>query len=180
VQVTDFENAAFSVFTVLLARAILAFGDLNLYIPVTKMDINMERAHSRDAVLREKFFFQRKIYADDSSSEVDDSETDKDQVVEMSANEIINGSPSFVGLIPVVEMYLDTVVLSESVRCKIDTYIAFIRGRADGSIMTAAAWIRNFVRNHPAYAFDSVVSPEINYDLVVALDDIANGRRPAP
>ncbi|KAJ2394564.1 glutamate--cysteine ligase [Coemansia sp. RSA 2531] len=186
VQVTDFENAAFSVFTVLLARAILAFGDLNLYIPVTKMDINMERAHSRDAVLREKFFFRRKIYADDSSSssgseaEVEDSDTDKDPVVEMSANEIINGSPGFVGLIAVVEMYLDTVVLSESVRRKIDTYIAFIRGRADGSIMTAAAWIRKFVRSHPAYAFDSVVSSEINYDLVVALDDIANGQRLAP
>ncbi|KAJ2059641.1 glutamate--cysteine ligase [Coemansia sp. S146] len=185
VQITDFENAAFSVFTVLLARAILAFGDLNLYIPVTKMDINMERAHSRDAVLREKFFFRRKIYADDSSSsgseaEGEDSEADKDQVVEMSANEIINGSPGFVGLIAIVEMYLDTVVLSESVRRKLDTYIAFIRGRADGSIMTAAAWIRSFVRSHPAYAFDSVVSSEINYDLVVALDDIANGRRQAP
>ncbi|KAJ2506367.1 glutamate--cysteine ligase, partial [Coemansia sp. RSA 2052] len=180
VQVTDFENAAFSVLTVLLARAILAFGDLNLYIPVTKMDINMERAHSRDAVLREKFFFRRKIYADDSSSDSDSGSEAEDQVAEMSANEIINGSSGFVGLIPVVEMYLDTIALSEAVRRKIDTYIAFIRGRADGSIMTAAAWIRRFVRSHPAYAFDSVVSSEINYDLVVALDDVANGRRPAP
>ncbi|KAJ2745234.1 glutamate--cysteine ligase [Coemansia sp. BCRC 34301] len=176
VQVTDFENAAFSVFTVLLARAILAFGDLNFYIPVTKMDINMERAHSRDAVLREKFFFRRKIFADDNGS----SSEAEDQVVEMSACEIINGSPGFVGLVSVVEMYLDTIALSEAVRRKIDVYVAFIRGRADGSIMTAAAWIRSFVRSHPAYAFDSVVSSEINYDLVIALDDVANGRRPAP
>ena len=31
--------------------------------------------------------------------------------------------------------------------------------------MTTATWIRNFVRSHPAYKFDSVVSAEINYDV---------------
>ena len=33
---TDFENAAFSVFVVLLSRAILHFN-LNLYIPISKV-----------------------------------------------------------------------------------------------------------------------------------------------
>ena len=36
VQVTDFENAAFAVFTVLLSRAILHFN-LNLYVPISKV-----------------------------------------------------------------------------------------------------------------------------------------------
>jgi glutamate--cysteine ligase catalytic subunit len=36
VQVTDFENAAFSVFIVLLSRAILSLG-LNLYMPISKV-----------------------------------------------------------------------------------------------------------------------------------------------
>lgn len=36
VQLTDFENAAFVVFVVLLTRAILSFK-LNLYIPITKV-----------------------------------------------------------------------------------------------------------------------------------------------
>lgn len=36
VQVTDFENAAFSVFIVLLTRAILSFG-LNFYVPISKV-----------------------------------------------------------------------------------------------------------------------------------------------
>jgi glutamate--cysteine ligase catalytic subunit len=35
-QLTDFENAAFVVFIVLLTRAILSFK-LNLYIPITKV-----------------------------------------------------------------------------------------------------------------------------------------------
>lgn len=36
VQMTDFENAAFSIFIVLLSRAILTFG-LNFYIPISKV-----------------------------------------------------------------------------------------------------------------------------------------------
>lgn len=45
VQVTDFENAAFSVFIVLLTRAILSFG-LNFYIPISKAS-NYEEAGSQ-------------------------------------------------------------------------------------------------------------------------------------
>lgn len=36
VQVTDFENAAFAVFVVLLSRAIMAFN-LNFYLPISKV-----------------------------------------------------------------------------------------------------------------------------------------------
>jgi glutamate--cysteine ligase catalytic subunit len=36
IQLTDFENAAFTVFVVLLTRIILAF-DLSLYIPISKV-----------------------------------------------------------------------------------------------------------------------------------------------
>lgn len=58
IQVTDFENAAFSVFMVLVTRAILSF-DLNFYIPITKVDENMERAHAIDAVLHQRFYFRK-------------------------------------------------------------------------------------------------------------------------
>lgn len=43
---------------------------------------------------------------------------------------------------------------------------------AIGSLETTATWIRNFVRSHPRYEFDSVVSQEINYDLLVAVDEM--------
>jgi len=36
VQVTDFENAAFAVFVVLLSRAILTFN-INFYVPISKV-----------------------------------------------------------------------------------------------------------------------------------------------
>jgi glutamate--cysteine ligase catalytic subunit len=57
-QLTDFENAAFTAFTVLLTRVILSF-DLNLYIPLSRVDANMQRAHSRNASAKGKFFFRR-------------------------------------------------------------------------------------------------------------------------
>ena len=59
-QLTDFENAAFTVFIVLLTRVILAF-DLNLYIPISRVDANMQRAHSRNSAAKGKFFFRRHL-----------------------------------------------------------------------------------------------------------------------
>jgi len=59
-QLTDFENAAFAVFIVLLTRTILTF-DLNLYIPISRVDANMQRAHSRNAAAKGKFFFRRHL-----------------------------------------------------------------------------------------------------------------------
>merc|ERR1719267_126459 len=60
VQMTDFENAAFTVFIALLSRVILYF-DLNLYIPISLVDENMDTAHARNALLTEKFWFAQKL-----------------------------------------------------------------------------------------------------------------------
>lgn len=46
-----------------------------------------------------------------------------------------------------------------------------------GSLKTTATWIREFVRDHPAYKHDSVVSQEINFDLIHAVDEIERGVR---
>ena len=56
VMLTEFENAAFTVFAGLLCRAIL-FYNLELYIPMSKVDENMKRAEKRNAVLEQKFWF---------------------------------------------------------------------------------------------------------------------------
>lgn len=77
VQLTDFENAAFSIFIVLLSRAILTFG-LNFYMPISKVrtsfitltftesavqvDVNMERAQKRDAARQDKFYFRKSVF----------------------------------------------------------------------------------------------------------------------
>lgn len=63
---TEFENAAYAVFIVLLTRTILSL-DLNLYMPLSKVDENMKTAHKRDAVKIGSFFFRKHIIEGESA-----------------------------------------------------------------------------------------------------------------
>lgn len=66
VQLTDFENAAYAVFIILLTRAILKFK-LGFYIPISKVDENMKIAQKCNAVSNEKFYFTKSVYQSPSS-----------------------------------------------------------------------------------------------------------------
>lgn len=57
IQLTDFENAAYSVFITLVSKAILKFNP-NFYIPISKVDENMKTAHEVDASIDSKFWFR--------------------------------------------------------------------------------------------------------------------------
>lgn len=113
VQLSDFENAAYSVFIVLLTRVILSFG-LNFYIPLSKVDANMQTAHKRDAVLNEKFYFRKNVFtASQSSSRPGTPVEDDDEYELMTMNEIINGK---------VTTILDTYTYYEKVYILNDKY----------------------------------------------------------
>ncbi|KAK9452391.1 glutamate-cysteine ligase-domain-containing protein [Limtongia smithiae] len=219
IQITDFENAAFSTFIVLLTRAILSFR-LNFYIPISKVDENMVRAQRRDAVLDEKFYFRKNIFAspshmhdeamtgsetssEGSSESFESAETNtssprktapsgkvEDEYALFTMNELINGKKihydgaaddgdndvyEFPGLVPLVRSYLDSMAVDVSVRCRLNAYLDLLSRRASGELQTAAAWMREFIRGHPDYKFDSVVSEEINYDLVKAVEQLTKG-----
>lgn len=203
IQVTDFENAAFSVFMVLITRAILSF-DLNLYVPIQRVDENMETAHARNAVLEKKFWFRKNPFPTRSARPRSANGTGsrsgtaspnpisrpptptgpvEDEYALMSVAEILNGSASlpepsennFPGLIPLVESYLDSMNVDVETRCELASYLELIKKRADGRLWTAAKWIREFVNNHAAYKHDSVVDDQINHDLIGAVLDIEYG-----
>lgn len=202
-QLTDFENAAFAVFTVLLQRVILTF-DLNLYIPISKVDANMQRAHSRNAAAKGKFYFRRhmapleegddgygvkyvSMFARAANGEVSNSadltELDVDEngvsqqrktapyadgnleenaYEEMSMSEIMTGKGDyFPGLIPLVRAYLDHINCDAVTLTKLNQYLDFIERRAKGELVTPATWMRNFIRTHPDYKGDSVISDSI-------------------
>jgi glutamate--cysteine ligase catalytic subunit len=135
VQLTDFDNAACVVFVALLARTILHFN-LNFYIPLGKVAENMARAHTRNAVVEEKFFFRRDVWSSSPSAAAAAAaaEQERHTPVEteytlMSIDEIMNGSrtlspdgtqsvsssssSSFEGLIPLVERYVREVYAGE-------------------------------------------------------------------
>jgi len=223
IQLTDFENSAFTVFIVLLTRVILTF-DLNLYIPMSRVDANMQRAHSRNASAKGKFFFRRHMapldegddgygvkYASMFSRAVNSDDGDADSNLadeaedesgvsrqrrtapmapgsdeenayeEMSMSEIMSGKGDyFPGLIPLILSYLDHINCDAATMKRLSVYLDFIERRASGELITPAMWIRNYVRNHPAYKFDSVVSDEIAYDLMIICKDIGEGNIQVP
>ncbi|WFD33396.1 glutamate--cysteine ligase [Malassezia cuniculi] len=168
VQLTDFENAAFSVFLMLLTRAIKALGT-DLYMPITQVDENMARAQKRDAVHSQKFFFRRSWVP-----------SDVQETKEYSVSELFLGTDEFPGFVPLVRRYLDSLDVTAGDRARLDEYIDLIAARASGTLQTAATYIRDYVRAHPAYRKDSVISEEINYDLLRHLDDVERGRVTAP
>ncbi|CAN8067831.1 unnamed protein product [Agarophyton chilense] len=221
VGLTDFENAAFSVFIVLLSRVILAFN-LNFYIPMSKVDENMETAHGRDAVNNEAFYFRKNVFKSSTGSsflcdcghvhnaslvgshagrvDIDNfcgapddssgSDSDSDPYDLFTLDEIFNGKPlcrngrpegsAFAGLIPLMRGYLDALKIDAMTRARLYLYLDFISDRASGALCTNASFIRKFIREHPAYESDSVVSREINYDLMQTLKGITSGEIAAP
>ena len=160
IQLTDHENAAFSIFVVLLTRTILHF-DLNLYMPLSQVDLNMETAQKRDAVSSEKFWF-RNFISPSSSVEHEAFE-------QLTVNEIMNGSRYSKGLVSLVDQYIDEVDMGDVTRLKLKRYTNVVRQKASGARMTGAKWIRNFVQSHPDYHQDSKISARLNHDLCKAI-----------
>ncbi|CAG8634171.1 7041_t:CDS:10 [Paraglomus brasilianum] len=192
VQITDFENAAFAIFIALLTRIILVYG-LNFYIPISKVDQNMGIAHKRGAVLNEEFWFRKSIYDDAVSSCRKTSQISEinranlsngsmsDKWEKMTINQIINGDDGhFIGLIPLIKGYLDASGIDHDTRRQLDRYLDLVSKRASGKLATTATWIREFVRSHPKYNYDSVVSQEINYDLFKLIEKLQTGQTKVP
>ncbi|GAA5976095.1 hypothetical protein JCM11641_003280 [Rhodosporidiobolus odoratus] len=248
VQLTDYENAAFAVFIVLLTRAVMTLGS-NFYLPISKVDENMHRAHVRDALNTQKFYFRQDVFspktgvgcdppmdlppsstsilpsapptpsvahsreasgASTTSSDgrgcsshqpsragspLPDVSTEEfgpveEEYEEFTLNEIFNGRPApeggvaFPGLVGVVDRYLDGLEaegkVSRKVREGLERALELVRRRADGTLLSTASYIRQYISRHPLYKHDSLVSTELNYELIQHLDQIERGEVEAP
>jgi len=156
---------------------VLLYFRLNLYVPLSKVDENMATAHTRDAVLTERFWF-RKHMAD---VEADTAGTEEPEYELMTISEILTGKGAhFPGLLPLVFAYLDSIGCDTATRDTVRRYAKLLEKRATGQVQTTASFIRHFVKSHPAYKHDSVVSQEIAHDLMVAGAAIGEGRLDAP
>ncbi|GAV03361.1 hypothetical protein RvY_13795 [Ramazzottius varieornatus] len=180
IQMTDFENSAFVVFIVLLTRVILSF-QLNFLIPLSKVEENMKEAQKRDAARQGQFYFRKDILCEHKVSSCKSYQScarpKKNEYVKMTVNEIFNGKEGeFPGLIPLIKDYLRNMDVDAETSCTLLTYLRFIRKKASGELMTTASWIRDFVKNHPDYQHDSVVSEKINYDLMKTCQAVAGGQ----
>ena len=187
IQITPFENTSMVAF-ILSVYCIIFNYDCNFIIPISKTDINFERAFQRDAINNQKFFWrinslnQNKGFGYDcfkfnSVSEEEREkityEEDQENIKELTINEIINGCPSYnyPGLIKYAKEGCHQLFKSDI----LDKYLDFISRKAKGELWTDAKYVRNFVLNHPKYNHDSILTEEINYDLIKHILKIQRG-----
>jgi len=169
IQLTEFENAAFVNFVTLLNRAILHFK-LNMYIKLSQVDINMQRAHARNAYLAERFFFKHPKMPNDPP-------TYAAKIEELTIAEIFLGKDDRPGLVAIVRTYLDDIGLKGPGRHCVERYLTFMEKRATGEYPTTAQWMREFVMKHPDYKNDSKLTPKIVRDLLIQCDKITHASR---
>ena len=185
IQITDFENAALSAVVGLLVNIINEF-DLNFLMPISKCDENMERAHNRDAVLKEKFWFRSNILGSENYETNTLQETDftssnklgseKADLHLLSIEEILEGKPSinYKGILPLIEEYMDLKCYKEEHKHKIREYLNFVRGRGNGMFKTGARYIRDIVENHSSYKQDSIVPEDICFQILATTSKLGN------
>ena len=186
VQLTDFENAAFTVFVALISRAILFFS-LNFYTPISRVDDNLARAHTRDAIHTQKFHWRRVVKncpPDEQQSggstpcAPSSAASPGCDWEEMTIAEIMLGKPasSYPGLIPLVRTYLDMIHCDPQTLAVVNRYLDLLGQRATGQLLTAASWLRKFVDVHPDYRHDSQLRQPVVADLIRTIEQIQSGK----
>merc|ERR1719291_158419 len=134
----------------------------NLYVPISKLEDNMQAAQRREAVTKERFWFRPSTSVSARSS----------PPALLSVKEILMGKGAYAGLIPLCRRYLDEEGCDWIARAPLERYLDFIALRAEGVLPTPATWMRDFVLRHEAYRQDGRVPPAAAHDLMVAATEI--------
>ena len=187
IQITPFENTSMVAF-ILAIYCIIFNLDCNFIIPISKTDINFERAFQRDSINNQKFYWRINSLNQNKGVEFDCSkikfmneeerdkityEEDEKNIKELTINEIINGCPTY--NYPGLIKYAKEVSFKFFNSNILDEYLNFISRKAKGELWTDAKYVRNFVLNHPKYNKDSILTEEINYDLIKHILKIQRG-----
>ena len=180
-QISPYENTSMICMILLTYALILCSNEINFIIPISKVDENFKRAYKKDAINKEKFWWRIDCFKDEKLLEINCTncvrfrkefkrdenltyEKDQNNIKELTINEIFNGCEkyNYPGLIVYYKKIMNFMFKTN----KMNNYVDFIEKRAKGEIWTDAKYIRNFVLNHKKYNKDSIVTEEINYDLI--------------
>ena len=100
------------------------------------------------------------------------------KIILLTINEILNGAKeyNYPGLIPVIKKEINNNVnYDEEKKKELFKFADYMEKKANGEIWTDAKYIRKFINEHPKYNKDSIITEEINYDLINHLLLIQNG-----
>ena len=178
-QLTPFENTSIIHFIVNLYNIILK-QNCNFIIPITKVDENYENAYCNDAINTKKFWWRINSFDDINHNEdnFDYKKDEQDNIKLLTINEILNGAKeyNYPGLIPVIKKEINNNVnYDEEKKKELFKFADYMEKKANGEIWTDAKYIRKFINEHPKYNKDSIITEEINYDLINHLLLIQNG-----
>ena len=178
-QITPFENTSIIHFIVNLYNIILK-QNCNFIIPITKIDENYENAYCNDAINTKKFWWRINCFDDIDLNEENFNykKEEEEKIKLLTINEILNGAKeyNYPGLIPVIKNEIkNNLNYTEEVRKDLLKYVEHMEKKAKGEIWTDAKYIRKFINEHPKYNKDSIITEEINYDLINHLLEIQNG-----
>ena len=181
-QITPFENTSIIHLIINLYQIIMK-NKCNFIIPITKVDENYENGYHIDAINSKKFWWRINCF---DPSSIDNMNNDSFNYVEdeqkniklLTINEIFNGAKehNYPGILNVIkEDVLNNNKMDNNKKEELFKFIEFLEKRTKGEIWTDAKYIRHFIDNHPKYNKDSIISEEINFDLITHLLDIQNG-----
>lgn len=190
IAMTDFENTALTVATGMIANVVNTF-DLDFVLPISLVDENMKRAHNRDGLLNTKFWWKLPAEQDadvtreaplHATQYLSSKETPAEQVPAEEAQardaaryqelyiwQILNGDESIgysKGLLQLCQQFMELKGWPQDKQDEVMRYLRFLSDRASGRLPSGARFIREFVHSHPDYRRDSIVTEQINYDLL--------------
>ena len=167
IQLTDFENTCLIVTLGLITNVINHFN-VDFVIPIQMADENMKRAHYRDAILNEKFWFKTNCLRSDNYHESELAQSDymrsdkgdsKEQCYEeLYIHEILEGKGKFPGMWTLIRKFMDIQNYSPDHKNQVEQILDFLLARAKGEVPTGARFIREYVLKHPLYKKDSIIS----------------------
>ena len=181
-QITPYENASIIHLIINLYHIIMK-NMCNFIIPITKVDENYENGYFIDAINCKKFWWRINCFDPSSIENInnasfDYSEDEQKNIKLLSINEIFNGAKeyNYPGLLNVIkDEILNDNNMNNNKKEELLKFVKFLEKKTKGELWTDAKYIRNFVDNHPKYKKDSIISEEINYDLINHLLQIQNG-----
>lgn len=170
IQLTDFENTCLIVTLGLITNVINHFN-VDFIIPITMADENMKRAHLRNAIIDQKFWFKTNCLKDlenyhqsdlAASNYIRSQASDNQEQVfeELYIHEILEGKPesNFPGMFTLIRKFMEVQKYNTEHQEQIEKILDFLMARAKGEVPTGAKFIREYILNHPLYKNDSKIS----------------------